>query len=200
MLGTEKNGRSATLPQKGKIMTERNVTLDLLRSYDGEPLRAVRGDTESRRFIFTLCHGKSMIALGDGVTVLFCCEIDGVKMTDACEISDGKAICTLKNSFTAKAGTFPCELAVYKDSGENLKKLFCTGIELYVEDSFADLEGIEADDRFAALDVLVNRAEAAARDAENLVLSQKSLEGGYGIAVEGNVISLSLPDGEAVSY
>ena len=46
----------------------------------------------------------------------------------------------------------------------------------------------------------MNRAEAAARDAENFVLSQKSLEGGYGIAVEGNVISLSLPDGEAVSY
>lgn len=181
-------------------MTERNVTIDLLRSYDGEPLRAVRGDTESRRFIFTLCHGKSMIVLGDDVTVLFCCDIDGVKMTDACEISEGRAINTLKNSFTAVAGTFPCELAVYKGTGDDLKKLFCTGLELYVEDSIADLEGIEADDRFAALDTLVNRAEAAAREAEDIAASLDSLEGGYGITVEGNVISLSLPDGEAVSY
>ena len=181
-------------------MTERNITLDLLRSYDGEALRAVRGDTESRTFIFTLCHGGSVVMLEGDTTVLFSCEIDGAVICDACQVRDGRVYYTLKNSFTAKAGTFPCELSVYKGTGDDLKKIYCTGLELEVEDSFADLEGIEADDRYAALDVLINRAEAAAIRIEEVLSQNAALVGGYGISIDGNVVSLNLVNGEAVSY
>lgn len=186
--------------ERNFFMTERNITLDVLRTGEAEKLSAVRGDKDSRTFVFTLCHGGRMIVLDGDVTVLFCCEIDGLVMTDACDVIDGRAVYTLKNSFTAKAGTFPCELAVYKGSGDELKKLYCTGFELQVDDSFADLEGIEADDRYAALDVLVNRAESAALQVEKLLSEQKSLSAGYGITIEDGVISVAFTDGEAVAY
>ncbi len=181
-------------------MTEKNITLDLLRSYDGEVLRAVRGDTESRTFIFTLCHGSDTVALSDGVTVLFSCDVNGTVIADACEISGGKAVYTLKSSYTSTPGTFPCELSVFRGTGDSLQKLYCTGLTLFVEDSLADMEGIEADDRYLALDTLVNRAESAAAKTEEILAANSALVGGYGIVIEDGVVSLSLVDGEAVSY
>ncbi len=181
-------------------MTERNITLDSLRCGEAERIHAVRGECKSRTLIFTLCHGGRMIVLTDEMTVILRARIDGKTFIDSCKISDGRAVCTLKSTFTNYAGTFPMEISVYKGSGDNLQMLFCTGLELEVEDSIKDDSEIISTDRYVALETLINRAEDAARRVEDILASHSEISAGYGISIEGGVISLAIADGEEISY
>ena len=181
-------------------MTERNITLDSLRQVDAEKVHAVRGECKSRTLVFTLCHGGRMIVLTDEMTIILRARIDGYTYIDSCKVRDGRAVCTLKSSFTHKAGIFPMEISVYKGSGENMQMLFCTGLELEVEDSIKDDNEIISIDRYAALETLINRAEDAARRVESILEENAGITAGYGINIEGGVISLALADGEGISY
>lgn len=181
-------------------MTEKNITLDVNSAAEIQRISASRGDTESRTLIFTLCQGARMIALEEEMTVLFRAEIGGETFVDACEIEGGRAVYTLKSSFTAVAGTHPCELAVYCGSGDGMQVLYCTGLELDIADTLEVGEEISADDRYLALDALINRAETAALEIEARLAEFDALHAGYGISIEDSIISLSLDNAEEVSY
>ena len=146
------------------------ISLDIHTTSSQVILRVKRGET-NRKLHITLREGGQPYQIADGCEAIFSTiKPDGFGINNICDIKDNTIIYTFTDQTTPVAGTMDCEL-ILKDGD---RTLFSPHFTIIVEEGAFNGDSIISAPEATALNTLIDRAEKATTDAENVVGDIKS--------------------------